>query len=193
VIGLISTFAKWNCISDSFNIVFGPDYYTNFEISLTNEKTIMHLQGILGWGISGDVKSLPVENTQIAGIVLDSPGGRIYESRKQAELILENDLDTYSIEGCESACVAAYIAGKERYLAKDAKLGFHNYTTGSLQLDGKVNMQLEMERDFELFRKQGVDEIFLKTIIANASSNIWYPTFDTLINDGVVHGMRKPE
>jgi len=188
----MGTLAKWEYFSDSFSIAFGPDKFTNYEISLINEHSFLHLQGMLGWGISSDVKTLLVENKQIVGIILDSPGGRVYESRKLAELIFEFNLDTYSLKGCESACVTAFIAGENRYLAEDANLGFHNYTTGSSLIDDKVDMQHEMENDFEIYRRQGVEEIFLKTIVANTSKNMWYPTFNTMLNDGIIHGLIDP-
>ena len=66
-----------------------------------------------------------IVNHKVSTIVLDSPGGNVYESLDMAGTIFDRRLSTYVPEhaDCFSACAFMFFAGRERY--SSGKLGVH--------------------------------------------------------------------
>lgn len=66
-----------------------------------------------------------IVNHKISTVVLDSPGGNVYESLDMAGTIFDRGISTYVPTGaeCFSACSFMFFAGKERY--SSGKLGVH--------------------------------------------------------------------
>src|SRR5207247_8750334 len=56
---------------------------------------------------------------------LNSRGGRIGEAYKLRDIIGPRGMTTYTSSGCYSACTDVFLAGKERVVHQDARLGFH--------------------------------------------------------------------
>jgi len=75
------------------------------------------------------VEVLIKENPQLSFVILESPGGQIYEGRGLSRLFTKHQLDTYSYKECSSACATAYIGGKQRYPGSNDEIGFHQYET----------------------------------------------------------------
>jgi len=98
----------------------------SFNIRLTHSNQLM-LTGDIGHGATKKLNSLLAQNPKSTVLVLNSKGGLIAESRGLANTIKEHGLNTHVKERCYSACALAFIAGKQRSLAKDALLGFHQY------------------------------------------------------------------
>lgn len=179
---------------------FGIDDYGNFIVKIVNDGSMIHLKGDIGYGISKEVQLLIESNPEIKGIILDSAGGRVYEGRKLFEIILANSLDTYSVEGCYSACGIAFLAGHKRYLAKGANLGFHQYKSNLKNLNltkkwrdtEKIGLYIEQGKDLIMFKKQGISQGFLDRIFDADSDNLWYPTIDEMIDAGVIDSVVYP-
>ena len=58
-------------------------------------------------------------------IRFESPGGHVQPAMEVASIIRQRGLDTYVGRFCASACTLALLAGRQRWLAPDAELGFH--------------------------------------------------------------------
>jgi hypothetical protein len=178
--------------SDLFKIGFMPDEYSDYSFSVTDDGLLIHIQGGLGFGVSEDFADLLAENDGITGVILDSRGGRIYEGRQLADIILTNDLDTYSIAGCYSACGTAYIAGNKRYLGTGANLAFHQYSAPGSAIGLYFDVGTEQRKDLEIYRSRGISEDFLDRVFLADQDELWYPTVDELIESGVVHDLVNP-
>ncbi len=191
VLGLLAIVSKvnlsWPIYKDLYHLGFEQDEYANYTLELEKNNTVIHLTGVLGFGVSKDVANLLNKYPDVTGIILDSPGGRLYESRELAKLILTNGLDAYSLTGCYSACATAFIAGKQRYLALGANLAFHQYRSPYNNLGSFAEIKKEQEKDLRIFRQQGVKKEFLDKLFATTSDDLWYPTTDELIEAKVVH------
>ena len=72
---------SWPVYKDFYKIGFGKDEYGSYQVELIDEKSLIHLQGGLGFGISKEVGRLVDKNPNVKGIILDSHGGRVYEGR----------------------------------------------------------------------------------------------------------------
>jgi hypothetical protein len=179
-------------VSDLSKIGFMPDEYSDYTFSVTDDGSLIHLQGGLGFGVSEDFADFLAEYDGITGVILDSRGGRIYEGRQLADIIFKNGLDTYSIAGCYSACGTAYVAGNRRFLSNGANLAFHQYRAPGDAIGLYLNIGTEQQKDLEIYRRKGISEDFLERIFLADQDDLWYPTVDELVASGVVHDLVNP-
>jgi len=155
-----------------------------YSLDLIEGGTLIHLRGPFQIGITNKVEELINRNSGISGIILDSVGGQIYEGRGLARVIREHGLRTYSLDHCLSSCTTAFIAGTERTLGANAKLGFHEYITHSII--PSVNVNNEQAKDMAIFLKQGVSPWFLEKMFNQPPQGMWWPEVDELLDAGVV-------
>jgi hypothetical protein len=116
-----------------------------------------------GWvRVSGDIEEgdaaramQAIQAAGASGVILETPGGRVWESKKLARWIRSNGLDTAVIGECASACVVAWAGGVRRYIAPDARLGLHRSATnvGSYE-DG----QEDVADHAAFLREMGVEQ-----------------------------------
>ncbi len=154
---------------------------------LTIDDQILSIDGLLDQGITREVKKLLEEN-KITSFLFNSTGGNIYEARGLAKLIQDNEYLTHVNEACYSACTTAFIAGKQRTISKNAKLGFHQYKLDTNKLlHNSVDTELEQNKDLEYFLQKNIDKDFLQKAFSTPSDKMWFPTQQELIKTGVIH------
>jgi hypothetical protein len=179
---------------DIVSIGFGPDRYGAFSISrIGDDGSLLHFEGYLGYRAAREVRAAIGQEPPVQAIVLDSPGGWIASGRGLARVIEEAGLDTYSFAGCHSACVTAFLAGGNRYLADEARLGFHQYAVPFEGLDAYSNMTVEQHRDLQYFRQQGVRPEFLARLFQAPHEGAWFPTQRELIAARAISGVVRSE
>ena len=193
VMGVISTALNTAVSMDEYRSVyelgFGKDKYSGFEVQLSETGNLIRFNGRLGIGASDSIKNLLASNTTVTGIILDSPGGWVYEGRQVSIIIREEKLDTYTITGCSSACTIAFVSGNRRTLAYGASLGFHRYSAIG---EGRVlpdDTESAQETDLHLFKNAGVDSSFLDRLYSAESDDMWYPSTSELQVANVVHSI----
>lgn len=173
-----------------FHVAFNykKDGFQDYKIKLANNKSLVHLTGALGFGVSEKFKEVLKEHPEIKGVILDSRGGRAYEGQELAEIIKRKGLDTYSLKGCLSACPMAFIAGKKRYLGSEANIGFHQH--GGV-ITAEQTRQLQ-EEYLHFFKQANVKGAFIKRIFLTANEGMWYPTINQMLDARVIHGIVNP-
>ena len=193
VFGVLGTFGNvigvFPVAKDLFGLAFPSGKWQEWKITITNDGRRIHLVGSLGFGVSDEISQLLEANPHIEGIILDSSGGRLYEGRRLASLIWGGPLDTYSLSRCNSACTTAFVAGKRRFLATGASLGFHGYHSTLEAEVFDVDMADEEAIDRGIFERSGVAVAFLDQMFDASSKDMWYPTVDELLEANVVHAV----
>lgn len=164
-----------------------------YSLELIEKDTLIHLRGPFEIGITQKVTDLIEQNPNVSGIILDSVGGQIYEGRGLARIIRENNLQTYSLDKCLSACTTAFVAGSTRTLGVNARLGFHQYKTYSLI--PSIDVENEQLKDMKIFVLQGVSPEFLEKVFIQPPEKMWWPGIEELVRAGVVQqtGFALPE
>ncbi len=164
---------------------------SGYSLTVSDDGKQVTVAGALDIGITRDLNTSLETNPDVVRIVLDSPGGQIYQGRGIAQIIRTLELDTYVENTCSSACVTAFIAGRERSIAPGAKLGFHQYRFDPTQTRQIIplyaSLQSEQEKDLQLFRDQGVKAEFLQRVFERSAHEMWYPDVDLLLDMQVVH------
>lgn len=180
---------SWPVYQHLYQVGFGVDPYGGYSLELTADGEKIHLQGGLGFGVAQELQQLVANNPNVRAIILDSNGGRVFEGRELAQVILHNRLNTYSLKGCYSACGTAFIAGKERYLASGANLAFHQYKSAAQNLGVVVDLSAEQKKDLAFYQRRGIKQDFIDRIFKAEKDDLWYPTLDEMLDAGVVHGV----
>ena len=172
-------------ILQSFYISFSSYEKGGYEFFVKENKIL--LSGKFGYGISKDFKKLLEENSQVRTIIFDSPGGYEYQARNISSIIKKRGLNTYVPEYCVSACVSAFIGGKKRQISSKALLGFHQ---GSPFLNNKEFTEEEIKDKLydtiKFYKQQGIDKEFVKRFHRTPPEEMWYPSIQELLKQGIV-------
>jgi hypothetical protein len=136
---------------------------------------------------------------------LTSEGGQTRASKIIGNLIIENNLDTEADGECSSACSLIFVAGKNRKLMGNAKLGFHtslariNDYKSTRQRVEKLDEQLSYEniithytrlesaQEIIFLQKQGIKTSFALKVLQVHPLDMWYPTRSELTKSGVIN------
>ncbi len=164
-----------------------PDTLGPYTLTVNADGTLINLRGDFRIGITKDLAAFIDQHPTATGVVLNSPGGNIFQGRGVATLIRDGGLNTYVIDTCRSTCTTAFIAGRKRFLGRSGTLGFHQYG-----IDTNINSLLpdpraEQETDLTSYAAQGVNADFRQKIFDTPHDKIWLPGADELIAGGVVH------
>lgn len=176
---------QWPLYSELFKTGFLKDELGEYRLNLYSENTVLYLKGELAFGISEDVSRILEKNTGVTKLILDSRGGRVYEGRQLAEVVIHYKLDTYVSGQCYSAAGLPFAAGKQRFLCKGAKLGFHQYLYPE-NLRGYFNIDKEQQRDKTFYMSRGVKRGFVNRIFNTPTDDFWFPTKDELVDSGMI-------
>jgi hypothetical protein len=108
------------------------------------------------------------------------------EAEKLYETIKSRNLATYTSSRCYSACTIAFIAGHERWLKQNAKLGFHAPAFPGMS---REELQGATEGQRRLMLAAGIPTSFISRALTTDSSSMWYPPAEELLKSNVVTGI----
>jgi len=156
------------------------------------DPTLLRFSGTFELGVTKKLRALLEADSAIRGIVLDSPGGHVYEGRGTANLILRHGLDTFVFGQCSSACTTAFIAGRTRVLGPEGRLGFHQHWMDADYPVYLVDEAAEMKKDLAFYEAQGIAPAFREQVFVTPHDGLWFPGAEELIAAGVVHRVAEP-
>lgn len=152
-----------------------------------SDATLLRFTGTLELGATRKLTALLRDNPDIRGIVLDGPGGHVYEARGMAKLIQRHGLDTFVFGQCSSACTTAFIAGKTRILGPEGQLGFHQHSMDADYPAYLGDEEAEMRKDLAFYEAQGISAGFRAQVFVTPHDGLWFPTIQEMLAAGVVH------
>jgi len=154
-------------------------------LRLSDDARFLVLDGGIKYGLAGQVDLLLGAAPNVTGLLLSSPGGRVAEARKIFDLVRERGLDTFVSDECSSACTLVFVAGRNRLVGQNGRLGFH----GSF-FPGMSEQDLREMNDAwaSLYRSAGLSGGFLDRALRVPPESIWYPTREELREAGVTLG-----
>lgn len=179
----VLVFGAESLVEARLALALGPYSYT---VSLLPNQREIQVRGGFGFGVSRAVAELLKAHPGVRRIRLDSGGGALSEGQQLRAIIRAHQLDTYSLTGCSSACVSAFVGGRFRFLQRGALMGFHlprNWATFSTN---PVTSGYRIELGY--FRIWGLPDWFLARWISTGQK-FWYPTNFQLVSSGLVTGL----
>jgi hypothetical protein len=137
------------------------------------------LRGPIGFGSYQVLEKALAMQPHLPLIQVESPGGYVIEGMAMARLISEHHLDTVSLENCASACTFLLAAGEDRFVAANAKVGFHHswsYGATPTTVWGPTEHLVA-----KLFQTHGVTEDFIQHALSTPPDDLWIPDAQELI------------
>ncbi len=158
-----------------------------FSLTYNQEYQRLQINGTMEIGILLAFKNMLLKHPNVTTVAFNSNGGNVYQARGLAKIITSNELNTYVSKGCYSACTIAYVAGENRTISPNGKLGFHQYNMKSKMLNQRFDIEKEQTKDLAYFKSRISDNTFIKKIFSSKNSDLWVPEHQDLLNSGVIH------
>ena len=159
-----------------------------FELLAGGEE--LSFSGGIKRGTADEFARMLAQLPEVRVLHLDSRGGRPSDAAKLARLVQWRGLETYVSNECLSVCTLVFAAGGRRWLSDAARLGFHGTdmpaTTGSRGGAGDAEWAA-------IYRRQGVEPVFIDKALAVAADDMWFPTVDELMKGKVVTDIDRGE
>lgn len=180
VVGAVSNFFVYNLpqMKEHWLIAIDRDPLGVIETKLTRDRKALVLTGTLGVGSAEKIRAELDQEPDIQTLVLDSSGGRVGEAALIAQLVRERKLKTYVDTHCESACTVILLAGADRAVTANARVGFHRASFPGMS----PKQDRRMTRDLiDQYRAAGLPEDFLARVRETQAEDMWYPSRDELL------------
>ncbi len=158
---------------------------------MVSKEGVLRVDGNLDWELFGAFEQTLADNPGVTSVLLGSAGGYVFVARAMALQILERNLDTHIATHCYSACTVAFLAGERRTMAKNAKLGFHQYKLESGNQPELISVADELERDRQFFVERGLSHEFVQNVFTAGHSELWIPDNDVLVKAGVISNQAR--
>lgn len=97
-----------------------------------------------------------LRDKKAVGLIINSPGGSVFEARKLGRYLRANGLRTGVDRACVSACIDILAGGAERFVTRDAKLGVHQSKVPD-RYSSHEGGQRYVADSFRYLRDMGVD------------------------------------
>lgn len=154
-----------------------------YEIHLLPNGKELELSGEMSFGITDATIKFLDANPAIKVIRLNIQGGTINEAYRLYRAIQKKYLTTYTSTDCVNACSIAFLAGKERYLGENGRLGFCSVPFD--EMDKNTNKELNDEIT-KMLQADGVPDYFIHRALSTSPKNIWYPSKVELLEAKII-------
>ncbi|KAA0969683.1 hypothetical protein FPY71_14280 [Aureimonas fodinaquatilis] len=157
-----------------------------YEVTLLAGGNELSLQGGIKYGLAERLSNVLASAPEVTVLHLTSTGGRLAEANQLAQLVRDRGLTTYVSGDCLSACTLIFAAGKERWLALGARLGYHGAYFPGLSQEELNNSNAEWAA---LYKRYGVNEDFVARALRVPHNEMWYPDTEELLRAGIITGV----
>jgi hypothetical protein len=191
VLGTLSNFARRDAprIAEFYKIYNGDEALGSHAFRVLRDGRELEFSGGINFGTAKEFKSFLDAMGAIQVVHLNSVGGRIEEARRIGTLIKDRGLITYVANQCDSACTLIFLNGRERWIAENARLGFHAPTFPGMNASELAEAALEEKR---ILVGLGVPESFADKAIHTPNSSMWFPSTQELASAHIVSGVADP-
>ena len=156
--------------------------------ALTVTGRELHINGHLTINLAKAFTALINKHPDVNQISMTSPGGRIDTALQIASIISERNLNTVVVGKCSSACTIIFLSGKTRMFDIDATLGFHSPSVLGLS---DTEARVRSPEVTDVYEAAGLSGAFISQALRTASTKMWYPSDDILIEAGAVNSFTK--
>ncbi len=169
----------------------GPADKAGYRILSYRDGAEIEIIGTLTGGVAAALGRTLKTTPQAKVVHLNSFGGLSFEGLRLFELIRSRGLVTYTSGWCYSACTTAFLGGRERWIARGARLGFHKPARAGAGPDD-VSWVLGVEGAL-LDSYVDIPADFVRKAQSIPHETMWYPSIDELRRANVVTGVAEPD
>lgn len=142
------------------------------------------VRGNTGWGSYKALEAAINMKPKLTLVEVQGPGGYVVEGYGMARLIERHKLDTVVLGSCYSACTLTMVAGQERYLGPNARLGFHRSGTDYVNVSKTWTKVDHYIADY--YRSRGTSEDFVTKALDTQFNQLWVPSSYEVMSSGYV-------
>ncbi|MBX3562315.1 MAG: hypothetical protein KF780_10945 [Sphingomonas sp.] len=192
VLGVLGSGAQlrdlWLQFSEFAQLAAGSDPIGEpARLALARDGRDLVVHGNITQGIAGAFRQMAADAPGLERVVLSSPGGRVFEAERMAELIRARGLATHVDGECASACTMLLLAGVERTAGRNSAVGFHRVAfPGTTPAEDNASND-EMTR---YYLSAGLPRDFVRRIAATSADDMWVPTVAELVGANVLTDAR---
>lgn len=168
------------------NIFGGGPNLGPHRIQLLLSDSELVFSGDMSAGAAQELRQALDTNPGVDVLHLNSGGGLVSEGRQMFALIQQRQLITTTDKFCVSACVLAFLGGRERYLAPGARLGLHEESS---DVAGKAQVAASEQTDKQTMLSLGIRADFVDKAFSTPSDQLWVPTIGELEAANVITGV----
>lgn len=147
------------------------------------DKTWLVVDGQIGDGFADKVISR-LRAERAVGLVINSPGGSLYEARELGRWLRENGFPVGVDKLCTSACVDVLAGGIERYVTANAKLGIHQSKVPA-NLSSHEGGQLAVVTAALYLREMGIDDSVALAAAAVPNNQMYWISLGEALETGL--------
>ena len=167
-------------------ILGGDKAIESYQIKIVQEGKVVEFIGGLRFGCARDFEKILAAAPDAKYVRIESHGGRVLEAEAIAKLIQTRGLNTCTFKSCLSAATLVLMAGKDRLVDQDAKIGFHMGTFPGVPSSQLAEMNVAIA---SFMRSANISETFIRRVQATPASQMWYPTIKEMEAAGVITGV----
>jgi hypothetical protein len=145
-----------------------------FQIRVLSAGDEIEISGSFSWALPQNVEAVLASAPNARVVRLESPGGHLLPAMQIASIIQRRGLDTYVGRFCASACTIAFLGGQQRWVAPDAKLGFHQANAPGFPPE-QANAFLRT-----IYETFTVPPPFIAHVLRTSYHDVWYPSQNEL-------------
>lgn len=145
------------------------------------------VRGAMEFGSAEALERELDKNPRCTLVQIESPGGKVIEGMRMAQIVIKRRMDTVAMERCASACTFVLAAGVDRYLGPGARVGFHRSGTRYGPVgDGWSDTDYQMAK---YYRERGVDPSFIDKALTPSIRQIWVASHAEMFTAGYANLM----
>lgn len=168
------------------------DFYASaagpvFHVRPLGDAAVL-VRGRIDFGLTAEVRARLDAHPAVRAVHLNSPGGVSVEAHRLHRLLAARGVTTVVREQCASACVIVLMAGRERLLAGDARVGVHRPHVAGEELPGLLAPRA-LRRVREEWIAAGMPPAFVDRALQVPARAMWHPTPEELLAYRVVTGL----
>ena len=169
--------------TEMLNIIAGDKKMPPYTVRILPGGMEMEFRGGLRAGSANEFERILNAAPQVKVLHINSTGGRVSEARKMMAVVRAREMTTYTSERCLSAATLVLMAGKERVVGPGAKIGFHAGRLSGATVGQKHRLDVLVT---DIMRSAGASEEFIQRVLATSAEQMWYPTFEEMLNARIV-------
>ncbi len=147
------------------------------------DKTWLVVDGQIDEGFADKVIAR-LRAERAVGLVINSPGGSLYEARRLGRWLRENGLPVGVDKLCTSACVDVLAGGIERYVTANVRLGIHQSKVPP-HMSSHEGGQLSVVSAALYLREMGIDESVALAAAAVPNDKMYWISLGEALETGL--------
>jgi hypothetical protein len=158
------------------------EFDSPYQLRLLMGGEVLEIAGSFSWSVPQNLQVALDAAPQVRVVSLNSPGGHVAPAMEVAEIVHSRGLTTYVDRFCASACTLVFLAGRERWLAPGARLGFHQARApGFSTAEADAVLRAAYER-------LDLPSAFIARALRTPPSNLWFPKLSELHTAHIITG-----